>query len=127
MTVSHGSAARNTLANALAALPDAGSGTAAGVLVILTSGAATLATLALSNPSFGASSGGTVTANAVTTTNASGTGTANNFEVRDRNAVKIYGGSITAVGGGGDMTLTNLSINSGDPISITSMTYSAPV
>lgn len=132
MAITHGNDTRDAVANAVVDRLDLGTGTTEGRLVILTAADAILASLPLSNPAFdaagsaGGNSTGTATADPITTTNASGNGTAAKFEMRDRDGNKIFGGSVTATGGGGDLILTNTSIASGDPISITSFTYSAP-
>lgn len=55
---------------------------------------------------------------------ADGTGTAGHFRIKASSTCHIQG-SITAAGGGGDMTLDNVSIAAGQVVSVTSFTLSA--
>jgi hypothetical protein len=57
-------------------------------------------------------------------TSADAAGTAGHFRVK-QGAVCHIQGSITATGGGGDMTLDNLSIAAGQQVTITSFTLTA--
>lgn len=55
--------------------------------------------------------------------NASATGTAAHFRIYDSTATTChYQGTVTITGGGGDMTVDNTSIASGQSVSITSFT-----
>jgi hypothetical protein len=57
---------------------------------------------------------------------ADGTGTAAHFRVYASDGTTCHiQGSVTATGGGGDMTLDNTSIASGQDVTITSFTLSA--
>jgi hypothetical protein len=58
---------------------------------------------------------------------ANNTGTAAHFRIKDSGGT-VCGmqGSVTATGGGGDLTLDNTSIASGQAVSITSFTLTAP-
>lgn len=59
-------------------------------------------------------------------TSADATGTAAHFRVYDSGGTTCHiQGSVTATGGGGDMTLDNTSIASGQQVTITSFTISA--
>lgn len=125
MAVTHTTTVRNGLADYVVDLVDAGTGDASGDLVILTSGDSPVATLTFANPAFGAASGGTATANAIASdTNAAG-GTAAKFTVRDRDNTTIFSGSVTTVGGGGDIELSSVVIGPGDTLAISSFTYTA--
>lgn len=126
MAVTHGMATRTAVADAVVDRIDLGSGTATGLLKILTSGDAVLVSLPMSNPAFGAASNAVATADTITTTEATGAGTAAKFTIVDRDDAIIATGSVTETGGGGDLILTNTDINVGDPISISSLTYTAP-
>lgn len=127
-------AARNAAADAVMALVDAGSG--AGKIKIRTgarpaSGAASagtvLAVLTFSDPATGAAASGVDTASAITQdSSADATGTAEHFEVTDSDDNIVYRGSVTATGGGGDMTLVTTSIVATQPVQITSFTYTQP-
>ena len=87
-----------------------------------------LGTLTLSDPAFGAATSANpsvATASAITSdTNADATGTAGWFRAYDSAAVAIIDGSITATGGGGDMTLDNVSVVAGGTIALTGWTVS---
>lgn len=127
-------AAASAAANAVVDLVDAGPG--AGTLRIY--GAACpanaddadptplLVSLPYSPTAFGAASNGVATASSITTTNAAATGTAQCFRAKDGAAVTVFQGTVTATGGGGQMQLISTSITSGQPVQITSMSYTQP-
>ena len=121
MSLAHSSAARNAAATAVLNLLDAQ--TTAGKCVIETSASAVLATLPLSKPSFGAPSAGVATANAITSGTASATGTAAKASFQDGNGTEVFNCAVAA--SGSDINLSSVSINSGDTVSITSLTYTA--
>jgi hypothetical protein len=128
MTITHSPANRNGLANLVVDALDAGTAQANGDIQIATADdfATVLATLALSNPAFGAASGGQATANAVAAdTNAAGGGNATRYRTRDRDGNMIFKGTVTVVGGGGDMQLSSVAIAPGDSIQINSFVYIA--
>lgn len=58
-------------------------------------------------------------------TSADATGTAGYFRIKDGAAVCHIQGTITATGGGGDMTLDNTSLAAGQTVTITSFTLNA--
>lgn len=123
MAVTHETAVRNEIADLVASLVDAGAGDS--TLKIYTSAfGALLATLTLPDPAFGAASSGTITANSISPANATGTGTAATFRIQDGDATTIISGTVGT--SGTDIIITNTSINTGDPITVTSLTYSAP-
>lgn len=128
-------AARNAAADAIVDLLDAGAG--AGYVEVRTGSqpatpntAATgtlLATLPLSDPAFGAASNGTATAAAITSdTAADATGTAAWFRAYDSAGNAVIDGSVTATGGGGDMTLSSTSIVTGGVVNVTGWTVTMP-
>jgi hypothetical protein len=87
----------------------------------------TLAVLTFSDPAFGAATGGTATANAITAdSSANATGTAMCFRAKDSDGNVIFQGAITTTGGGGDIILNSTSITSGQSVSITVLTYTQP-
>lgn len=122
MSISHSQAAKQAATNAVVDLIDGGSG--AGKLKIK-DGATVLATLTFGDPAFGnADANGTATANAITAdSSADDTGDADGFDVTDSDDNVIFSGSVTATGGGGDITLDNVSIAAGQTVSMTSLTY----
>lgn len=134
MTIRLATATRNALATAVSTLVDAGP--AAGTVKIYTgSQPATadtaesgtlLATVALGDPAFGAVSNGVITAADPVAVTAVASGTAGWFRVEDSTGANVYDGSVTATGGGGDMTLATTAVTSGLSIDITSLTVTMP-
>lgn len=128
-------AARNAAVNGIVALLDGGAAaghveirTGAQPASVATAASGTLlGTLTLSDPSFGAAASGTATANAITSdTSADASGTAGWFRAYDSNNTAVIDGSITATGGGGDMTFDNVSIVAGGTIAWSSWTITMP-
>ena len=120
--VTHPTGVRNTLADTVVDLVDAGA--SAGTLEIQTSGDVEVATLTFSDPAFGSAAAGTATANSITDdTNATG-GTAAKFEANDSDDAQVFLGAVAT--SGSDINLSSVTIGSGDTVSITSLTYSAP-
>lgn len=124
MSVTHTTATRNTISDTVLALINAG--TPPGHLEFQDSGTTVVSTLTFSNTSFAASSSGTATANSITSdTNAVG-GTIAKALFKNAAGTEIFRCSVTATGGGGDITLSSVVISAGQTVSVTSLTYSAP-
>lgn len=124
MAVTHPTTVRNTLADTVVDLIDAGAG--AGTLEFQTSGDVEVATCTFSATAFGAASSGTATASAITDdTNATG-GTIAKARAKDSNTTEVFACSVTNTGGGGDIELSNVVVSAGQTVSVTSLTYSAP-
>ena len=122
MAVTHSTNARNVMADAVLALLDVDG---PGSLEFQTSASAEVATCVFSATAFGAASGGTAIANAIANgTNATG-GDVTKFAMKDGNGVEVILGSVTTVGGGGDIELSSLNIGPGDTVSVTSLSYTA--
>lgn len=128
-------AARSAAADGVVDLIDAGAGpgtvqirTGAQPATVATTATGTLlGTLTLSDPAFGSAVNGVATAGTVTgDSSADASGTAGWFRAFDSNGVAIIDGSITATGGGGDMTLDVVAIIAGGTINITSWTVTQP-
>lgn len=120
MAITHSTTGRNTMADAVLALVDGGN------LEFQTSGSVEVATLALSATAFGAASSGTATANSISPDTSATGGTIAKFELQTSGGTGVVFGSVTAVGGGGDIEITSLSIGAGDTVSVTSLDYTAP-
>jgi hypothetical protein len=133
MTLSFSDALRNARANAITTAVDAGSG--AGILEIRTGSkpaspddAATgtlLASVTLNDPSFGASSDGVITLDVdptIADASADATGTAAHFRIKTSAGAGVVDGTVTATGGGGDLTLNTVSLVAGASFTITSGT-----
>lgn len=87
-----------------------------------------LVTITLAAPAYG-SADATGTAALLGTPKsgtAAATGTAGCFAVETSTGGNVFQGSVTATGGGGDLTLDNTSIASGQTVSITSLNYVHP-
>ena len=124
MAITHTTTVRNALANLIDDQVNSGTTDANGDLVIMTSGDVEVATLALSNPAFGAASSGTITAASITDDTSATGGTAALFKFQNRDNTEVFRGS----GGtsGADLNLSSTSIGAGDTVQVTSFTYSAP-
>ena len=83
----------------------------------------TLATVTLPS-TFLTSSGGATTISGTWSVAASGTGTIASFRIYNGATCHLQG-SVTATGGGGDMTVDNTSINSGQTITVTGFSVTA--
>lgn len=124
-------AAASAAADAVLDLVDSGAG--AGTLRIYSgtapanadaalSGNTLLAQLTLSDPAFGAASNGVATANAITQdSSADATGTATFFRVLDSDGTVIFQGEVGT--SGSDLNLVTTSITAGQPVSVSSLTY----
>ncbi len=86
-----------------------------------------LATLTLPSDWLAAASGGSKSKSGTwEDASADATGTAGHFRIYANDGTTVHmQGTITATGGGGDMTLDNTSIASGQQVTITSFTLSA--
>ena len=91
-----------------------------------------LAEFTMSNPAFGdgtaAGSGSVATAASMPKTDAAAaaTGTAGYGAAVDSDDVVKWTGTVTITGGGGDFTIDNLSITSGQEVQLTSWTFTLP-
>lgn len=127
-------ASQNAMADALAALVDAGS--AGGTIKIYTatqpasantaiSDQTLLATLTFSGTAFGAASGGVITAAAITEdSEADATGTAAWARIADSDGNTIFDCDVGT--SGATINLNTVNIVSGGPVSITSFTITMP-
>lgn len=123
--VTHPATVRNTIANAVVDLLDAGAG--AGTIELHTSGDVEVATLTFSDPAFGAAAAGTATASPITSdTNATG-GTIAKFIAQDSDSNLVFSGSVTATSGGGDVELSSVAIGATDTVSLSAFDYDAPL
>lgn len=78
-----------------------------------------LATLTLPSTWMAASSGGVVAKTGTWTGTASGAGDVGHFRIKDNAGTNTYiQGSVTATGGGGDMTLDNITLANGQTVTI---------
>jgi hypothetical protein len=122
MALDHETAVRDVLADAIDTAVNA---SGAGNCVFDTSGDVEVATIVLSATAFGASSSGTITLASTTDDTSATGGTVAKFKFETGASTRIFGGTVTAPAGGGDMEMSSLSVGAGDTVSITSFTYSA--
>lgn len=120
--VTHPTSVRNTLADTVVDLIDAGSG--AGNLVFQTSGSAEVATLPFSDPAFGNAAAGIATANSITDDSSATGGTTDRFLAQDSDTNSVFLGSVGT--SGEDINLSSVAIGGGDTVSVSSLTYEAP-
>jgi len=127
MAITHATAARNAMANTVDDQVNAGSTDVTGDFVLIESAGPTdLISFALQDPAFGAASSGTITLQGTPiSTTADAAGTADTFEVRDRDNTMIYTGTVTGTGSGGDVEIDNTSIESGQSAELSSHSYTA--
>ena len=134
MAIRLAAATRNAAADAVVDLIDAGP--AAGTLKIYTgSQPATgdtaesgtlLATVTLGDPAFGSASAGVATGADPAAVTGVAAGTAGWFRIEDSTGANVFDGSVTATGGGGDLTLSTTTISVGLSVDITSLTVTMP-
>jgi hypothetical protein len=122
--VTHGSATRDAIANLVTNAIDAG--TPPGTLQFQTSGDVQVATLTFSNDSFGAASSAVCTAAAITSDTSATGGTIAKARLKNAAGTDVVICSVTATGGGGDITLSSVVISAGQTVAVTSLTYTAP-
>ena len=78
-------------------------------------------------PAFGdADSSGIATANALDLGTASGTGVIQSAVLLDRDELPVMSFSVTGIGGGGDIEISNTSVSTGEIIAVSSFTVTVP-
>lgn len=127
-------AIRNAMCDIIVDSLDAGSG--AGTIAIrsgtrpadpaTTATGTLLATVTCIDPAFGAASSGAATIADPVAVTAVATATASWFRAFDSNGAACFDGSVTATGGGGDLTLASTAIASGMSVDITGGTITMP-
>ena len=122
MAITHSTAIRDAIANLVVDAIDAGG---AGSLIFQTSGDVEVATLAFGATAFGASSSGTATANAISDDSTATGGTVAKFVVNSGAAALIFTGAVAV--SGSDINLSSLAVGAGDTVSISALTYTAPL
>lgn len=113
-------ATANAAVDAIVDRIDLGTLNAAGRLVLKAT-ATTIATFIFDNPAANAASGGSATfAGLPNVATAVASGTVNNFEVQNRDAVVVFTGTVP-----GDLTLSNPTITIGQVINLTALAFAA--
>jgi hypothetical protein len=122
MSVTHASAVRNLMVDAVLTEIDAGTG--AGYIELLTSGDAEVATMVFSDPA-GVVSGAVLTFDPVNNDASAAGGVVGKFRIRKSDAVdQMYG---TVAVSGGDLTISDTTVIAGDIVSLSLFTYTAPL
>lgn len=129
MAVTHPTDVRNTIADAVVDLiDDGGAGT-----IVFQDGSVNdsdVATLTFSTPAFdvaGTAGAGIATADTITPDTDCNTGDVSDFTVYSGAGDEVFTGTVRTAENNGDITLSSLSIGKGDTISISDLTYTAPV
>ena len=125
MALTHTTAVRNILADAIDTAAVVGTTNATARLVFMTSGDVEVATLAMDSPPFGAASSGAITAGTISDDVSATGGTVALFKITDRDNTEIYRGTVTTSGGGGDIILSTLTVGASDTVSVSSLVYTA--
>ena len=127
MAIQHSTTTRDRLRDGYVAAFPAGASlvirTGAPAGVANSAGGSALATITLPATPF-TSGTGAVTLNGTWSVAASGTGTAAHYRLT--NGADIEEGTVTATGGGGDLTLDNTSIATGQTVTISTWTRTMP-
>ena len=125
MAVTLTTAARDAACNAIVDLVDGGAG--AGTLVFEDGSDTEIATLTFTDPAFGASSTGVATASAIADDTTATGGTTVQASFFDSDSTKVLECSVTASGGGGDITLAGgTTIGANATVSVSSLTVTVP-
>jgi len=124
MAVTHLTALRSILADAV----DDHVNTGAGQSVLRLRDATTMiVAFDLGNPAFSVAVDGVLTLNGTPIeAQAEADGDVDNFQIVNRNGDVTLQGSVTAVGMGGDIEVTNISVANGQDCELESLTYEAP-
>ena len=125
-TLQHPTSVRNGITDYVVDLIDAGSG--AGALKFYTANGGTLlATLTFSDPAFGAAASGTADANSITANTNTGAGTVAWFEVEDSDGNVVFEGDVSSDDAGtGSIQLSSTALGTGDTVSVSTLSYTAP-
>ena len=126
MAVTHPASMRNLVADAVVDQIDAPSTTGLGTLRFLDSGSTVVCILTFSTTAFGNSTIGVATAGTITDGNSTIAATVTIGSIFSATTLEVLSCSVTSTGGGGDIELSSNVISSGQTISMTALTYTAP-
>ena len=124
MAITHPDAIRNGIADYVTGQIDVG-GT--GTLEFQTAGDVEVATLTFSGTAFQAASGGTANANSITE-DSNATGNASDvtkFVIKSGGAADIIYGAVAT--SGSDIDLSSVTVGAGDTVSMSALSYTAPL
>lgn len=125
MSITHATALRTTIADAVRAAINGGAGNST---LELRDGTTVAVTFDLGGAPMGAAAAGVSTLGGVpiAATAAASVTELDNFLLKDGDGTTQLSGSITTTGMGGDIEVTNTNVASGQDCSLESMTYTAP-
>lgn len=112
--------ARNAAVDAVTALASGG------VLRFFTASDALVAEIALGDPAFGNAVNGIAFIATTLTDPFTSSGTVTKFSIFSSAGILLLSGTVTAVGGGGDIELSTATYVSGDRLDVSTLTYSQP-
>jgi hypothetical protein len=124
MALVHATSVRNSVANLVVDLIDAGSG--AGVIKFYTNGDVLMGTGTFLDPAFAAASAGSAPLSPgaiVATISLAGTNVMAKFKIEDSAANEVFNGTVAT--SGGDINLTSVTFQQNDSLTINSLTYTA--
>ncbi len=84
-----------------------------------------LATLTFSTPPFPLTTSATIVANAIAPDTDVAAGTCTAFRIRHATGTAYLSGSVSVVGGGGDIQMNSVTFGGGDTVSVSALTYTA--
>ncbi len=125
MAVSHPTSVRTLLADTVVDLLDLAS-TEVSTLRFIDSDSTLICILAFSTAAFGAAAAGVATAGTITDGNSSFASTVTVAKIYSFATLEVLSCTVTSTGGGGDIELSSNVISSGQTISMTALTYTAP-
>lgn len=120
MTTTLETLAQNAACNAIVDLLDGGT------IVLRTAANAEVATMTMGTPAFGAAVNGVATINAVTSDASATGGDATKAVFVTSGGADLFSVSVTATGGGGDITYPSASFSAGEEVGLTSFTFTQP-
>ena len=125
MAVSFSVAEKNSRADALVDKVDAGSTNANGQVWFKDVSNNLLSKHDMADPAFGDAASGTAVADTIQSANGLLSGAATQFSVVDKDETEVFAGTVTAVGGGGDLEsdTSSTQITAGQNVDVNSLTY----
>ena len=123
MAVTHHADTRNAIATAVKTEIDAGTGSA--TLEFQTSGTVEVATCTFPSENCGSVSGAVLTFGTIADDTSATGGTVAQFVIKSATPTDCVYGSVGTTGE--DINLSSLNVGSGDTVSVSSLTYTAPV
>lgn len=124
MAVTHSAGLRDDIADLVADAHDVGTGNGS---LVLRDGSTAAVIFEFASTAFGSASSGVVTlaSTPIEVTAADDAAELDNFITRDGDDATLLSGSVTAVGMGGDIEVTNTNVATGQDCSLESLTYEA--